>query len=91
MKRVRLSSSSVTSPTRRREVDRNGLKYLAASPASPPLPRNCVAKPWTTSWRSPRVFASSVLKSWSRSTTGVVEAVVSVAPSSSSLAFAGPA
>ena len=39
-KRVRLSSSSVTSPTSRRDVDRNGLKYFAASPASPPLPRN---------------------------------------------------
>ena len=89
MKRVRLPSSSVTSPTSRREVERNGLKYLAASPASPPLPRNCAAKPLTTSWRSPRVFSSSVSKSWSRSTTGVVEAVVSVAPSSSAFALSG--
>ena len=34
MKRVRLSSSSVTSPTSRRDVDSSGLKYFAASPAS---------------------------------------------------------
>jgi hypothetical protein len=84
-----LSSSSVTSETSRRDVDRNGLKYFAASPASPPLPRNWRAKPLTTSWRLPRVSSSSVLKIWSRSTTGVVDAVVSVAPSSTSFAESG--
>ena len=89
MKRVRLSSSSVTSPTSRRDVDSSGLKYFAASPASSPLPSYCVAKPLTTSCRSPRVCSSSVLKIWSRSTTGVVDAVVSVAPSSSSSASSG--
>jgi hypothetical protein len=55
MKRVSAASSSVSSPTRRRDVESSGLKYLVASPASPPLPRNCAAKPLTTSCRSPRV------------------------------------
>ena len=89
MKRVSEPSSSVSSPTSRREVDSSGLKYSAASSASGPLPRYCVAKPLTTSCRSPRVCSSSVLKIWSRSTTGVVEAVVSVAPSSSAFASSG--
>ena len=48
--RVRLSSSSVSSPTSRREVESSGLKYSTASPASPPLPRYWAAKPRTTSW-----------------------------------------
>ena len=38
MKRVRAASSSVSSPTSRREVDSSGLKYSAAMPASASLP-----------------------------------------------------
>ena len=76
MKRVSAASSSVSSPTSRREVDSSGLKYSAASPASSSLPSYWVAKPLTTSWSEPRVCASSVLKIWSRSTTDVVAFVV---------------
>ena len=71
MKRVRLPSSSVTSPTSRREVDSSGLKYSGRLAGLGPLAAGTgAAKPLTTSWRSPRVFSSSVLKIWSRSTTG---------------------
>ena len=90
MKRVSAASSSVSSPTSRREVDSSGLKYSAASPASASLPSYCVAKPLMTSWSEPRVCSSSVLKIWSRSTTDVVEFVPSTAPSSSSGASPGP-
>ena len=89
-KRVSAGSSSVSWPTSRREVESSGLKYFAASPASWPRPAYCSAKPWMTLRRPPRVRSSSVLKSWSRSTTDVVDSVVSVAPSGSSRASSGP-
>ncbi len=85
-RRVSAPWSSVTSCTSRRELESSGLKYFADSPAASPRLSYCVAKPWITSARSPRVFSSSVLKIWSRSTTSVVACWVSVAPSSSSLA-----
>ena len=88
-KRVSAPSSSVTSCASWREVDRSGLKYFVDWPVSSPLPSYWAAKPLTTSARSPRVRSSSVLKIWSRSTTSVVAADVSVAPSGSSFASPG--
>ena len=89
MKSVSVPSSWVSWLTSRREVDRNGLKYSADFAASGPLPSYCAAKPWMTPCRSLRAAGSSVLKSWSRSTTSVVEPTASVAPSSSSFAELG--
>ena len=86
---VSAASSSVTSCTSLRELERSGLKYLADSPACSPLPSYWVAKPLITPARSSRVPSSSVLKIWSRSTTSVVDSVVMVAPSCSSLASPG--
>ena len=89
MKSVSVDSSCVSWLTSCRDVDRNGLKYSADSPACLPLPSYCVAKPWMTPCRSLRASGSSVLKIASRSTTVVVEPAASVAPSSSSLAELG--
>ena len=89
MKSVSVPSSWVSWLTRRREVERNGLKYFADSAASAPLPSYWAAKPWMTPCRSLVVSGSSVLKSWSRSTTSVVDPTASVAPSSSAFAELG--
>ena len=59
-------------------AESSGLKYLVASAASSPLPSNWVLKPLMMPWRSLRASGSSVLKSWSRSTAVVVDAVSSV-------------
>ncbi len=80
-KRVSAPSSSVTWSASTREVDSSGLKYLADCPTSSPLPSYWVAKPWMTSCRSPRVFSSIALKTWSRSTTDVVLERSKLAPS----------
>ncbi len=88
-KRVSAPSSSVSCSASTREVDSSGLKYFADWPASWPLPSYWVAKPLMTFWRSPRVFWSSALKTWSRSTTVVVFVRSSVPPSRSSLLLSG--
>ena len=88
-KRVSAPSSSVTWLASTREVDSSGLKYLADWPTSSLLPSYWVAKPLITSCRSPRVFASIALKTWSRSTTVVVLDRSRLAPSSSSLLVSG--
>ena len=52
-------------------VESAGLKYFALALACAPWPWYWAAEPLTTCCRPLRVFGSSVLKSWSRS-TGVV-------------------
>ena len=84
------SSSRISSFTSRELVESAGLKYLAASLASSALPSYCVAPPWTICWRPLRVFGSSVLKSWSRSTGVVVSSASIWPPSSISLPSFGP-
>ena len=71
-------------------VEMKGLKYLALWLACLPLPTYCSADPWMTSCRPLRVFGSSVLKSWSRSTGVVVRSALIVAPSLSLGALLGP-
>ena len=90
MKRVSASSSSVVSLTSRRALESSGLKYSVAAAACGPLPSSWVWKPVMTPWRFLRVFGSSVLKSWSRSTGVVVEAVVIVEWSGSVWLASGP-
>ena len=57
------------------EVDSAGLKYFAACWTFAPWPWYWAAEPWMTCCRPLRVFGSSVLKSWSRSTGDVVLSV----------------
>ena len=90
MKRVSASSSCVVSLTSRRALESSGLKYLVASAACWPWPSSWVLKPSITPCRSARASGSSVLKSASRSTAVVVEAVVSVECSGSVRLASGP-
>ena len=63
-------SSCVSWPTSRREVERNGLKYLAARRPAAPLPVVLGREALDDVLRGRRAsLASSVLKIWSRSTT----------------------
>ncbi len=89
-KSVSAPSSSVALLTSRRALESSGLKYSVAWPACSPLPLSWVLKPSITPCRSARAFGVSVLKSWSRSTAVVVEAVVSVAWSGSVRLASGP-
>ena len=57
---------------RSRVAASDGAKYLATWLPSAPRPAYQSPKPWMTSCRPLRVFGSSVLKSWSRSTIVVV-------------------
>ena len=76
--------SRTSSLTSRREASSAGLKYLRRLrwPARRGR-RTASREPWMTCCSALRVFGSSVLKSWSRSTVDVVLSVPSVAPSSS--------
>jgi len=82
-KAFRLPWSLTTSLTSRRVLLSAGLKYLVPWLACRPLPWYHVALPWMNCCSDLLVLGSSVLKTWSRSTIGVVLSAVSVAPSSS--------
>ena len=88
--RSSVSWSRASSFTSWSVVDRNGLKYFADSLTFSPCPSYCAAEPWKYCCRPLRVLGSSVLKSWSRSTTEVVCSTPSCPPSGISGALFGP-
>ena len=63
--------SRVSSANTRREVERKGFRYLKPSFACFPTPSWVSAKPLITFLKSATVFASRVLKTWSRSTSEI--------------------
>ena len=81
MKRSRLASSEESSLKTCREVERNGFRYLKVSFVWGPTPRVEVSKPLMTFLKLLTVSWSSVLKSWSRSTSETVAESGSSPPS----------